>query len=124
MATVDKNFRIKNGLVVEGSSATVNGENILREGSSDSYIINLIGGTATSDNTANAVVKRDANGNFAAGTITATAVTLNGSDLAGLISSAQSAAEDYADSLAPNYDAAGSAATAESNAVATEPAAS
>jgi hypothetical protein len=119
MATVDKNFRIKNGLVVEGSSATVNGENILREGSSDSYIINLIGGTATSDNTANAVVKRDANGNFAAGTITATAVTLNGSDLAGLISSAQSAAEDYADSLAPNYDAAGSAATAESNAVAT-----
>jgi hypothetical protein len=119
MATVDKNFRIKNGLVVEGSSATVNGENILREGSSDNYIINLIGGTATSDNTANAVVKRDANGNFAAGTITATAVTLNGSDLAGLISSAQNAAEDYADSLASNYDAAGAAATAESNAIST-----
>lgn len=119
MATVDKNFRIKNGLVVEGSSATVNGENILREGSSDSYIINLIGGTATSENTANAVVKRDGNGNFAAGTITANAITLDGEDLAGLISSAQSAAEDYADSLAPNYDPAGSAATAESNAVAT-----
>lgn len=116
MATVDKNFRIKNGLVVEGSSATVNGENILREGSSDNYIINLIGGTATSENTANAVVKRDANGNFAAGTITATAVTLNGSDLAGLISDAQTAAENYADGLAVNYDAAGSAATAESNA--------
>lgn len=33
MATVNKNFRIKNGLVVEGPTATVNGENILTEGS-------------------------------------------------------------------------------------------
>ena len=118
MATVDKNFRIKNGLVVEGSTATVNGQNILTETGSDNYIINLIGGTATSANTANTVVKRDGSGNFSAGTITATAVTLNGSDLAGLISSAQSAAEDYADGLASNYDAAGSAATAEANAIA------
>jgi len=31
MATVDKNFRIKNGLVVEGSTATVNGHDILTE---------------------------------------------------------------------------------------------
>ena len=69
MATVDKNFRIKNGLAVEGNVATVNGENILREGSGDSYIINLIGGTATSENTANTVVKRDGFGNFAAGQI-------------------------------------------------------
>jgi hypothetical protein len=33
MATVDKAFRIKNGLVVEGSSATVNGSNVLTEAS-------------------------------------------------------------------------------------------
>ena len=71
MATVDKNFRIKNGLVVEGSTATVNGQNILAEGTSDTYIINLIGGTATEQNTPSTVVKRDGNGNFAAGTITA-----------------------------------------------------
>lgn len=71
MATVDKNFRVKHGLVVEGSTATVNGENILREGSSDSYIINLIGGSASSSNTPNSVVLRDSSGNFAAGTITA-----------------------------------------------------
>ncbi len=71
MATVNKNFRIKNGLVVEGSVATVNGQNILTEGGSDSYIIDLIGGQATSANTANAVVKRDGSGNFSAGTITA-----------------------------------------------------
>ena len=71
MATVNKNFRIKNGLVVEGSTATVNGQNILVEGGSDSYIIDLIGGQATSTNTPNAVVKRDGSGNFSAGTITA-----------------------------------------------------
>lgn len=71
MATVNKNFRVKNGLVVEGSTATVNGQNILTETGSDNYIINLIGGTATSANTANTVVKRDGSGNFSAGTITA-----------------------------------------------------
>lgn len=32
MATVNKNFRVKNGLVVEGTTATVNGNNILTAG--------------------------------------------------------------------------------------------
>ena len=76
MATVDKNFRIKNGLAVEGTTATVNGENILREGSGDSYIIDLIGGQATSANTPNAVVKRDGSGGFAAGQIALTGITV------------------------------------------------
>jgi hypothetical protein len=31
MATLDKNFRIKNGLVVEGSTATVNGNNVVTD---------------------------------------------------------------------------------------------
>lgn len=31
MATVDKNFRVKNGLVVEGSTATVNNSNVVTE---------------------------------------------------------------------------------------------
>lgn len=44
MATVNKNFRIKNGLVVEGSTATVNGQNILTETGGDTYILNLVGG--------------------------------------------------------------------------------
>ena len=35
MATVDKAFRIKNGLVVEGSSATVNGSNVLTEANTE-----------------------------------------------------------------------------------------
>jgi hypothetical protein len=73
VATVNKNFRVKNGLVVEGNTATVNGYDILTKASADqSYIIDLIGGTATSANTPNTVVKRDGSGNFSAGTITAT----------------------------------------------------
>ena len=72
MATVNKNFRVKNGLVVEGSSATVGGFDILTKKTDDqNYIIDLIGGTATSANEANKVVKRDGSGNFSAGTITA-----------------------------------------------------
>ena len=46
MATVVKNFRIKSGLVVEGSTGTINGQNILTETGGDSYILNLVGGAA------------------------------------------------------------------------------
>jgi hypothetical protein len=90
MATVDKNFRIKNGLIVQGTTGTINGQNILTETGSDSYIINLIGGQATSTNTINAVVKRDGSGNFSAGTITANLignVTGNVSGSAGTVTS-------------------------------------
>ena len=44
MATVNKDFKIKNGLVVEGTNATVNGNQVLTENASDQYIIDLIGG--------------------------------------------------------------------------------
>jgi hypothetical protein len=72
MATVNKNFKVKNGLIVEGSTATVNNHDILTKKQDDQdYIVGLIGGTATSANTADTVVKRDANGDFAAGEITA-----------------------------------------------------
>jgi len=123
VATVNKNFRIKTGLVVEGATATVNGEDVLTKAAADqSYIVNLIGGTATSANTANTVVKRDSNGDFAAGTITAnitgqvsdisnhdTGDLAEGSNLyftnaraqaavAGDIAAAQSAAEAFATS--------------------------
>lgn len=76
MATVNKDFKIKQGLVVEGATGTINGENILTEGAGDQYIINLIGGSATSENTPDTVVLRDEDGNFAAGTVTVNQVTL------------------------------------------------
>ena len=83
MATVVKDFKVKNGLIVEGTTATVNNFDVLTKKADDqTYIVNLIGGTATSANEANKVVKRDASGNFAAGTITANltgAVTGNAS---------------------------------------------
>jgi hypothetical protein len=34
MATVDKNFKVKHGLIVEGTTATVNGNNVITTGSS------------------------------------------------------------------------------------------
>lgn len=44
MATVNKNFKIKSGLIVEGSTATVGGNQVLTENASDQYILDLIGG--------------------------------------------------------------------------------
>ena len=73
MATVVKDFKVKAGLVVEGANATVGGFNVLKKDNTqdESYIIGLIGGTATAENTPDTVVKRDSFGNFAAGEITA-----------------------------------------------------
>ena len=72
MATVTKDFKVKNGLIVEGTTGTINNHDILTKKTDDqNYIVNLIGGTATSANEANKVVKRYASGNFAANEITA-----------------------------------------------------
>ena len=89
MATVNKDFKVKNGLIVEGLTATVNNFDILTKKQADQdYIVGLIGGTSTSANTANTVVKRDASGNFAAGTITATLTGNVTGDLTGNASTA------------------------------------
>jgi hypothetical protein len=226
MATVDKNFKVKNGLVVEGTSGTINGSEIitediitggtqtniavtydaqtktvsfvaengvadsttddLTEGTTNLYFtdqraIDAVGGSATSENTPNTVVKRDGSGNFAAGQITANEIVVqtagnifedsglnitsttgndvniygsndvnittgNGDivlnadgtayitsavsgneiatkgwtstnfDAAGSATTAENNAKSYADGLAPNYDPAGAATTAENNA--------
>jgi hypothetical protein len=72
MATVAKDFKIKNGLIVEGTTGTINNYDILTKDPDDiDYIIEQVGGDATSLNTPNTIVKRDGSGNFAAGTITA-----------------------------------------------------
>ena len=72
MATVVKDFKIKSGLVVEGTTGTINGEDILTKAQADiDYIIDQVGGSGESTNTPNTLVLRDANGDFAAGEITA-----------------------------------------------------
>jgi len=126
MATVNKDFKIKSGLVVEGTTGTINGLDILTKKQADQdYIVGLIGGTATSANTPNTVVKRDANGNFAAGIITANITGDVTGDVTGQVSDISNHdTDDLAegsrlyftnqralDATNTAYDAAGTAAT-------------
>lgn len=72
MATVNKDFKIKHGLVVEGSTGTINGNDILTKAPADQeYIQDLVGGSGDSNATANTLVLRDSNGSFSANVITA-----------------------------------------------------
>ena len=108
MATVNKNFVIKNGLVVQGSTATVNGNDILTKDAGDSYILSLVGGAALVKSV-DSVFDVDGSGNLTLNY--GTGLTKSGSNLvidrtasdtwydaAGAAASAQSAAEGYTDS--------------------------
>jgi len=130
MATVDKNFKIKNGLVVEGTTATVNGSNVITaanttdditEGSTklfftderaqDAFAALLAGGTQTNIS----VTYDDANG-------TISFVAENGvgdsttDDLSEGSTNLYFTDQRALDATSAAYDAAGAAATAESNA--------
>jgi len=84
MATVAKDFKVKNGLIVEGTTGTINNYDILTKNPDDiDYIIDQVGGSGTSSNTPDTLVLRDGSGNFAAGMITA---DLTG-DVTGTVSS-------------------------------------
>ena len=129
MAIVNKNFRVKNGLIVDGSVATVNGYNVLTEAST-AFIISTVGGSADTANTPNTVVKRDGSGNFAAGTITASIVGNLTGNVTGTVSSLSNhntGALSEGSNLyftnaralsatAAAYDAAGAASSAQANA--------
>jgi hypothetical protein len=108
MATVNKNFRIKHGLIVEGASGTINGQNILTETGSDQYILDLIGGETLVKSISNQF-DVSAGGELSLDRTVVDAYY----DAAGAAAAAQTAAQGYADGLAVNYDAAGSAAAAQ-----------
>lgn len=95
MATVNKNFRIKHGLIVEGTTGTINGQNILTETGGDSYILNLIGGETLVKS-----VSSDFNVD-GAGNLTIVANTF---DSYGSASAAQTAAEGYTDTAINSLD--------------------
>jgi hypothetical protein len=130
MATVTKNFKIKHGLVVEGTTGTINNFDILTKSTDDQqYIVDLVGGDASSNAVANTIVLRDANANFVANTITADLV----GDVTGTVSDISNHdSDDVAEgttnlyftderaetAMAGLYDPAGSAANAYSNATA------
>ena len=90
MATLEKNFRIKNGLVVEGTTATINGNTILAQNTADTYILNLVGGATLVKSVDTIVFHVDGSGKLT--------INSNTFDAYGAASSAQSAAESYTDS--------------------------
>jgi hypothetical protein len=79
MATVNKNFKIKHGLVVEGTTGTINGEDILTKKQEDiDYILAEVGGSGVSENTPDTLVLRDEAGSFAAQTVTVETLNVSG----------------------------------------------
>jgi hypothetical protein len=128
MAVINKDFKVKNGLIVEGASGTINNQTILTEVDGDEYILDLVGGVAfiTSvdeaqlDVTAGELsVKAEVFDEFGAAAAAQTAAESYADglavnyDVAGAAAAAQTAAESYADGLAVNYDVAGAAAAAQ-----------
>ena len=78
MATVDKAFRVKNGLVVEGTTATVNGSNVLTESSTE-FLQDTTGAMFT-------------NGTY-------TGITFTYDDATGVVNAAVSATPTFADKI-------------------------
>jgi hypothetical protein len=110
MATNNKDFKVKHGLIVEGAAGTINGQTILTEVDGDEYILDLIGGETLITSVSNEF-------DVTAGELSIDRTTVDAYyDPAGAAATAQGNAEDYADGLAVNYDPAGSASTAEGNA--------
>ena len=92
MATVNKDFKIKSGLVVEGLQGTINGEVILTENAGDQYILDLIGGETLVKSVSN---EFDVS---VAGELSIDRATVDAYyDAAGSASSAQTAANTYTD---------------------------
>jgi hypothetical protein len=59
MATVTKDFRIKSGLVVEGTTGTINGSAILTEANSTEFLQDTIGGMVSSNTESGISVEYD-----------------------------------------------------------------
>jgi hypothetical protein len=129
MATVNKNFKVKHGLVVEGTTGTINGEDILTTSEeSTQHIIDIVGGETlitSVESTQLEVISGELNvkaGVFdAAGDADAAEAAANlytDGEIVTALTTAQgyatqalSDAEDYADGLAVNYESAGSVST-------------
>ena len=112
MATVVKNFRIKSGLIVEGTSGTINVHNILTESTSgDQYILNLVGGATLVKSVDTNVFNVDNAGNLT--------INANTFDSYGSAADALSDANSYTDGEITTAlsTAQGYANTAESNAI-------
>ena len=114
MATVDKAFRIKNGLIVEGSTATVNGSNVLTEASTSfmsEYIADTVGAMVSSNTESGITVSYQDADNTLDFDVADFTITLGG-DLSGSVTitdlaSATLTASIAADSVALGTDTTG-----------------
>ena len=95
MATLAKNFRIKSGLIVEGTTGTINGQNILTETGSDTYILNLIGGETLVKSVDTNVFNVDGAGNLT--------INANTFDAYGAAGDAEDNANTYTDTELESY---------------------
>ncbi len=96
MATVNKDFKIKSGLVVEGTNGTINGHNILTESTSgDQYILNLIGGETLVKSVESTQLEVDGSGKLS--------VKNNVFDAYGSASDALNDANSYTDGALESY---------------------
>jgi len=94
MATSNKDFKVKYGLIVEGANATVNGNQVLTEDASDQYIIDLIGGetlVTSVESTQMEVINGELN------------IKSGVFDVSGAAADALSDAEDYTDTALLSY---------------------
>jgi hypothetical protein len=94
MATSNKDFKVKYGLIVEGANATVNGNQVLTEDASDQYIIDLIGGetlVTSVESTQMEVINGELN------------IKSGVFDASGAASQALSDANDYTDTALEDY---------------------
>jgi hypothetical protein len=126
MATNNKDFKVKHGLIVEGEQGTINNQTILTEVDGDAYILDLIGGETLITSVSNefdvtegelSIDRTTVDAYYdtagaAAAAQTAAEATAS-ADATSKANAAQEAAEDYADGLAVNYDVAGAAAAAQ-----------
>jgi len=95
MATVNKDFKVKNGLVVEGTTGTINSYNILTESQdSQDFIIDIIGGE-TLITSVNSTQLEVVEGELS--------VKSGVFDAAGAASTAESNANDYTDTALEDY---------------------
>jgi hypothetical protein len=138
MATVTKDFKVKAGLIVEGTQGTINNQTILTEVDGDAYILGLVGGESFITSVSNefdvsagkelSIDRTVVDAYYdAAGSADAAETAANGytdDEITTALTTAQgyaddaeadaiSAANSYADGLAGNYDVAGAAAAAQ-----------
>lgn len=113
MATVDKDFRIKNGLVVEGSTATVNGSNILTEASTsflNEHISDVVGAMVSGNTESGISVTYQDSDNTLDFNVDDFTITLGG-DLSGSVTITDLAGATLTASIAANSVALGTDTT-------------